>query len=102
MYGAIATVSLKRITKYLNADELEAEDKLAEGYQSEPAGEKPKKSRDAITVRDGTFSWNKTGGACLKNINLKVERNSLIAVVGKVGKRCMGFESKLSIKPAMK
>ena len=86
MQGAIATVSLKRITKYLNADELE-EEQLLVGYNSEePDEDKPKKSRNAITIKDGSFSWNKTGEACLKNINLKVEKKSLVSVVGKVGK----------------
>ena len=89
MLGAIAAVSLKRITKYLNADELEEEEnELNESYNSEELSEeKPKKTRNAVTVKDGSFLWNKDGEECLKNINLKVEKNSLIAVVGKIGKR---------------
>ena len=89
MLGAIAAVSLKRITKYLNADELEAEDtnELIGSYNSEEIiEEKPKKSRNAVTIKDGSFSWNKNGDVCLKELNLKVEKNSLVAVVGKVGK----------------
>lgn len=86
MFGAIATVSLKRITKYLNGDELEEEIKMIERYNSEESDEeKPKKSRNAITIEDASFSWNKDGEAALKNIDLKVEKNKLIAVVGKVG-----------------
>ena len=86
MFGAIAAVSLKRITKYLNADELEEENELIESYDSEPIEEKPRKSLNAVTIKDGSFSWNRDGEACLKNINLNVKKNALIAVVGKVGK----------------
>ena len=89
MLGAIAAVSLRRITKYLNADELEEteENQLIESYNSEAPDEKSeKKRRYAVQIKDGSFSWNKNGDVCLKDINLKVERNSLIAVVGKVGK----------------
>ena len=91
MLGAIASVSLKRITKYLNADELEEEkNDLIDSYQSEEQSEeKPKRSRNAVAVKDGSFSWNKDGETCLKNIDLKVEKNSLIAVVGKVGKQTL-------------
>ena len=103
MLGAIAAVSLKRITKYLNADELEEEvqnELLGSYYSDEIPKEKPKKSstrgRNAITIKDASFSWNKDGDACLKDINLKVDKNSLIAVVGKVGKAlflAISFES---------
>lgn len=93
MMSAVAQVSLKRITKYLNADELEedSQNDLAGSYNSEEVTEeKPKTSnsrtRNAVTIKNGSFAWNKDGEACLKHINLRVERNSLIAVVGKVGK----------------
>ena len=96
MMGAVAQVSVKRITKYLNADELEkdVQDELIGSYNSEEiTEEKPKnsklKSRNAVTIKDGSFSWNKDGDACLKDIHLKVEKNSLVAVVGKVGKRLL-------------
>lgn len=93
MLGAIASISLKRITKYLNADELE-EEKPNEGYNSEePSEGKPKKSKDAVAIRNGSFSWNRDGEACLKNINLRVEKNSLVAIVGKVGRRCLRQKS---------
>ena len=87
MNGAIATVSLKRITKYLNADELEEEkNDLIESYHSEQPAKSKSESRYAVMIKGGSFSWSKDGEACLKNINLRVERNSLVAVVGKVGK----------------
>ena len=82
MYASIAAISLKRITKYLNADELEkVNDPVCHSEESDEP-----KSRGSIAIKDGSFSWNKTGEACLKNINLKVQKNSLVAVVGKVGK----------------
>lgn len=87
MLGSIAEVSLRRITKYLDADELEEEkDELVGSYNShEISKEKPKKSRNAVTIKQASFSWSKSGNVILKDINLKVEKKSLVAVVGKVG-----------------
>lgn len=83
MIGAIAKVSLNRIIKFLNSDELEEMRKEAsfEGYNSEETKEN---SKYAIQVKDASFSWSKTSEQpVLKDINLNIEKGKLIAVVGK-------------------
>uniref|UniRef100_A0A8B9K1H1 ABC-type glutathione-S-conjugate transporter n=1 Tax=Astyanax mexicanus TaxID=7994 RepID=A0A8B9K1H1_ASTMX len=39
----------------------------------------------AVSVRDGTFSWNRDGSPVLKNVSLQVSPGALVAVVGAVG-----------------
>lgn len=68
-----AWVSVKRINKFLNAEEID----------SDNVSNKP--SVNALEISgDGTFTW---GGetTTLKNINLKVKKGNLTAVVGSVG-----------------
>lgn len=86
MIGAMAKVSLVRINKFLSGDELEEEHVLSLGYNADTKEEiLNNNSKNAIVIEDGTFSWNKNGEPVLKKINLKVETNSLVAVVGKFG-----------------
>lgn len=40
---------------------------------------------DAITIKNGTFSWLKDKPPTLKNIDLSVRKKSFTAVVGSVG-----------------
>ncbi|XP_035225144.1 multidrug resistance-associated protein 1-like [Stegodyphus dumicola] len=80
-YIIMTNVSVKRINKYMNSEELEKyvlhDSSLAH----------------SIAVRNGYFSWSKPRNEeqkknpkpTLKNINLTVEKGSLIAIVGKVG-----------------
>lgn len=68
-----AWVSVKRIDKFLNAEEID----------SDNVSNKP--SVNALEISgDGTFTW---GGetTTLKNINLKVKKGNLTAIVGSVG-----------------
>lgn len=89
MLGAMASVSLKRIMKFLNADELDHEeekDSLNNGYNSDLKEDLLMDSgKYALTIENGSFSWSKNGEPILKNLNLKIEPNSLVAVVGKFG-----------------
>ncbi|XP_053385666.1 multidrug resistance-associated protein 1-like [Mercenaria mercenaria] len=68
-----ASVSIKRMGKFLNNEDL---DFTSVSHHS---------SESAITVEDGTFSWDPELGPCLKDINMKVPKGSLVAVVGVVG-----------------
>jgi len=68
-------VSSRRINKYLQGDDL----------QPDVVTHKPN-NNFAITVKNGTFSWSKDDMPVLKDINLNVKANKLIAVVGQVGK----------------
>ncbi|XP_051774742.1 ATP-binding cassette sub-family C member 3 isoform X3 [Erpetoichthys calabaricus] len=70
-----AAVSLKRIQHFLNHDELDPESvdrkNISPGY--------------AVSVMNGSFSWDPNGSVTLNNINLLVPGGSLVAVVGHVG-----------------
>ena len=73
-----ASVSVKRINKYMNLPELksrkENEDK-SEGDED-----------SAVTLKNATFTWNtKDENSTLKNINVNIKKNSFVAVVGAVG-----------------
>ncbi|CAO1343275.1 unnamed protein product [Diamesa hyperborea] len=67
-----AWVSIKRINKFLNSEELD------------PDNITTRPSANALQIIGGTFSW---GGEekTLKNINLSVKKANLTAVVGSVG-----------------
>ncbi|KAM7291291.1 multidrug resistance-associated protein 1-like [Ixodes scapularis] len=67
-------VSITRIREFLLSSEVDA-------YS---VGRRPDEA-DAITIRNGTFSWSKERAAVLRNINLTVKKGQLIAVVGPVG-----------------
>uniref|UniRef100_A0A665TUY4 ABC-type glutathione-S-conjugate transporter n=1 Tax=Echeneis naucrates TaxID=173247 RepID=A0A665TUY4_ECHNA len=41
--------------------------------------------KDIFMVKNGTFSWSTEGPPCLRRINVRVPRGSLVAVVGHVG-----------------
>lgn len=67
---------MKRITKFLNADEIE-------NY----VHNSPMSNEIAINVSDASFSWDFHDEArpILSNINLKIKTGKLIAIVGQVG-----------------
>ncbi|XP_060605432.1 multidrug resistance-associated protein 1-like [Ruditapes philippinarum] len=68
-----ASVSIKRMGKFLNNEDLDFTN-----VSHDP-------SDSAIKVEDGTFSWDPEIGPCLKDITMKVPKGSLVAVVGTVG-----------------
>lgn len=65
-------VSVNRINKFMNSEEID------------PENVTNNTSEYALSITDGTFTW---GGesTTLKNINLKVKKGNLTAVVGSVG-----------------
>ncbi|GIX88296.1 multidrug resistance-associated protein 1 [Caerostris darwini] len=77
----MVSVSVKRINKYMNGEELER-------YITYDTS-----NVLALSVRNGEFTWDhpqednkeKAAKSTLTNINLIVPRNSLIAIVGQVG-----------------
>lgn len=71
-YLVQAWVSVKRINKFMNAEEID------------PNNVSKDPSENALSVECGSFSW---GGesATLKNINIQVAKGNLTAVVGSVG-----------------
>ncbi|XP_031432945.1 multidrug resistance-associated protein 1-like [Clupea harengus] len=71
-----AVVSLKRLGKFLCQDELKPDS--VEKAAFSPDG-------DGVVIENGTFSWSKDAPPCLRRINVRVPRGSLVAVVGHVG-----------------
>ncbi|XP_065568544.1 multidrug resistance-associated protein 1-like isoform X2 [Artemia franciscana] len=69
-----ASVSLKRMNKFMNAEELNPD-----AVTHDPNEQNP------IVVKDGSFSWGVDEKPVLKNISFEVEEGSLVAVVGMVG-----------------
>ncbi|XP_055685130.1 multidrug resistance-associated protein 1 isoform X4 [Lutzomyia longipalpis] len=67
------SVSVKRINKFMNSEELDPTN-----VQQEP------KENAALVIENGQFSW---GGdeTVLRDINMRVEKQTVVAVVGTVG-----------------
>ncbi|KAK9886055.1 hypothetical protein WA026_014838 [Henosepilachna vigintioctopunctata] len=65
-------VSIKRINKFMNLDELDPDN--VEHDSNEGA---------VLVIENGTFSWGEEDN--LKNINVRIEKSTLTAVVGSVG-----------------
>ncbi|CAG2115412.1 unnamed protein product, partial [Medioppia subpectinata] len=69
------TVSVKRMNAYLNANEV-----------NESFVDHKPNQRTPIVVKNGSFKWdNNCDDSVLKNINIEIESQSLVAVVGRVG-----------------
>uniref|UniRef100_A0A0N5BHC0 ABC-type glutathione-S-conjugate transporter n=1 Tax=Strongyloides papillosus TaxID=174720 RepID=A0A0N5BHC0_STREA len=68
-------VSNKRLKSFLAADEIDPND-IETRINS---------SGKALTIKDASFSWIKETDPFLKNINLSIEKESLVAIVGRTG-----------------
>ncbi|RWS04145.1 canalicular multispecific organic anion transporter 2-like protein, partial [Dinothrombium tinctorium] len=73
-FGAMFIVSIRRINKYLQGDEL---DSTAISHDNDPS--------NPISVHNASFAWTKTDEPFLRDIDLTVKRGKLVAVVGQVG-----------------
>lgn len=74
-YAATFMVSVRRLNKYLEGDEIS--DDAIERLKGDDA--------TAIKVEDGKFSWGLGEQPVLIDINTKIPKNKLVAVVGPVG-----------------
>ncbi|XP_068898237.1 multidrug resistance-associated protein 1 isoform X2 [Tenebrio molitor] len=72
VYLVEAMVSIKRINHFMNAEELDPSSVSHDPSETAP-----------LVIENGTFSWD--DDQVLKNINIRLEKNSLSAVVGTVG-----------------
>ncbi|XP_059352167.1 multidrug resistance-associated protein 1-like isoform X3 [Daphnia carinata] len=68
-----ASVSIKRLNKFMNADELDPNSVSHETTQS------------AISVEKSSFAWAQGEAPILKDINIDIKPGKLVAVVGQVG-----------------
>ena len=85
-----ASVSVKRIDKYMNASELNENAVVKINSPSENAQQtstfKPNPNNFAIKMTDASFKWSTDDqNTCLQNISFEIPKQSLVAVVGQVG-----------------
>ncbi|XP_031616914.1 multidrug resistance-associated protein 1 isoform X6 [Contarinia nasturtii] len=73
VYMIETSVSVNRINKFMNSEELDPQNVI-----HDPSNEAP------LSIENGTFTWGEEESV-LKNINLQVKKNNLVAVVGSVG-----------------
>ncbi|KAL7286834.1 hypothetical protein TKK_0018975 [Trichogramma kaykai] len=72
-----ASVSVKRINKFMNSEELDPSN-----VQHDPSEANP------LVIENGNFTWDSESSESkptLQNINLKVKQGQLVAIVGTVG-----------------
>jgi len=69
-----AKVSLDRVNKFMNNDELDEDAVTHETING-----------DAVTINEGNFKWGPDEPTVLHDINISVKKGSLTAVVGTVG-----------------
>ncbi|CAB4033149.1 multidrug resistance-associated 1-like, partial [Paramuricea clavata] len=74
-----ALVSIKRLQKFLNMEELDPSHVERTGTSG------INQERAAIQITSGTFSWESEDQPTLKSMNLKVKQGGLVAIVGHVG-----------------
>ena len=83
-----AMVSVKRISSFLDSDELQSDARdiiLKENIQ---AGD------EVLSIANGEFLWSKDGKEpILQDINLTAKKGELIAVLGQVGAGKVGISS---------
>ncbi|XP_023165481.2 multidrug resistance-associated protein 1 isoform X10 [Drosophila hydei] len=67
-------VSVQRINKFLNSEELDPDNVQHDSSKPHP-----------MSIENGHFSWGDEDEMTLKNINMEVRKHNLVAIVGTVG-----------------
>jgi len=80
---ATSRISLKRINKFLNAEEKDPH--AVNWIQSTVPSEISKYPAAAVTITNGKFTWAEDDCSTLENINVSILKGQLVAVVGTVG-----------------
>ncbi|CAH1793470.1 unnamed protein product [Owenia fusiformis] len=73
-YLVQCAVSIGRLSRFLKNPELDVENVKLETNQE-----------NAMSIRDGTFSWDKDDAPVLHDVNMRIPEGKLVAVVGMVG-----------------
>jgi len=75
-----AIVSVKRISSFLDSDELQTDARNISLKENIQDGD------EVLSITNGEFFWSKDGKEpTLQDINLKVKKGELTAVLGQVG-----------------
>ena len=75
-----AIVSVKRLSSFLDSDELQTDARDVILKENMQVGD------EVLSITNGEFFWSKNGKEpILQDINLKVKKGELIAVLGQVG-----------------
>ncbi len=75
-----AIVSMRRLSKFLDAEELQSDARIVFGP------EQVKNGTPVLTIKDGDFRWTKKAlVATLEDINLSIQKGELVGVLGRVG-----------------
>ena len=79
-YLVEAIVSVKRISSFLDSDELQTDARNIILKENIQAGD------EVLSIANGEFFWSKDGKEpTLQDINLTVKKGELVAVLGQVG-----------------
>ncbi|CAG7836371.1 unnamed protein product [Allacma fusca] len=73
-FAVQASVSLKRLNKFMNEEEINF---AAVTHNPEEV--------DPVVIENGSFAWDIHEDNVLENVNLRIKKGSLVAVVGSVG-----------------
>ena len=77
------SVSIKRINKFLRAEEMSSGEKCSKQQRDRPTGSMDTIDEYAIEVHGGSFSWGKDLPPAVSNVDVRFPSGALIAVVGR-------------------
>ncbi|CAM5999084.1 unnamed protein product, partial [Sphagnum balticum] len=77
-----ANVSSKRIREFLDAEEL---DEQVNRFMHESMSNRLSNNDDAVSIKKATFCWELNEEPNLREIDIKVQKGSLVAIVGRIG-----------------
>lgn len=74
-------VSIKRLSDFLGADELQTDARIIDTKQ-----ERLELGDEVLSITNGEFVWSKESASpTLEDINLTVKKGELVGVLGRVG-----------------
>src|ERR1051326_3409131 len=82
--GIEALVAVRRVEKFLHAEELDPQAVTRQDYRVLDAPAEGERI-ELVSVKDGELKWDRSYETILEDINLSVKKGELVAIVGKVG-----------------